>query len=69
VIAGELVGVVPPWSSAELRKYTSKLVPCSGANGRLAVYGVVVVFVGEVAYALCAIGADVSLLPSSTTWM
>jgi hypothetical protein len=55
-------------SSCEFRKYTSKLVLCSGANGRLALYGLVFMLPGELSYALCAIGVEVSFPLSSTTW-
>src|SRR5436190_13025397 len=40
VIAGELVRVAPA-SSPEPRRYTSKLLPCTGGAGRLAVNGAV----------------------------
>ena len=63
--AGVPVGAGLLRSSFAQRKYTSKLVLASGANGRLAVYGVVPF---PAAYACCAIGADVSLPQSSTTW-
>jgi hypothetical protein len=67
VIAGALLGVVVPRFDSVSRKYTPKFVPAGGAS-RLAVYGWVWVVPGEVVYALCTIGVEVSFPLSSTTW-